>query len=145
MDSDRAAPVPNRLLVDSSALCALIDPHNPNHAAALEAWELLMAARTAGTNTLAAYHYASDADLHALTERQDGAWERLRNEIEPQLDFWFLTERITTDAAMASINEGVGWDHQALWTSILLAQRADFDAVFGFSPAFTEQGVTLWP
>lgn len=112
MDSDRAAPVPNRLLVDSSALCALIAPHNPNHAAALEA----LGASDGGPNC-----------GHQLPGRLH------------------LSNQISTDAAMASLAEGVGWDHEALWMSILLAQRAEFDAVFGFNPAFTEQGVTLWP
>ncbi|MFN8188076.1 MAG: PIN domain-containing protein [Gaiellales bacterium] len=129
------------VFVDTSALYAVLDRDDRNHAAAAETLTALL-----DGETLVTHGYAV-VEATALVQRRLGmeAVRSLADDLLPALELVFVDESLHRAAVASLLACGARDVSLVDWTSFELMRRLAIAEAFAFDDDFARQGFTLLP
>lgn len=129
------------VFVDTSALYAVLDREDENHAAAGETFAALL-----DRESLLTHSYVV-VETTALVQRRLGleAARALTDEVLPALELVFVDESLHRAAAAALLASGARDVSLVDWTSFELMRRLGVAEAFAFDDDFARQGFTFLP
>ena len=129
------------VFADTSALYAVLDRDDDNHAAAGEAFAALL-----DQAALLTHGYVV-VETSALVQRRLGmeAVRALADDVLPALELVFVDESLHRAAAAALLASGARDVSLVDWTSFELMRRLGVEEAFAFDDEFARQGFALIP
>jgi uncharacterized protein len=133
------------VLLDTSALYAVLDRDDAHHAEAATAWTRLLddvAERRATPTT----HSAVVVETSALVQRRLGleALRALHDRVLPLVDVVWVGPHLHARAVSALLGAGRRDVSLVDWTSFELMRERGIDAAFAYDDDFPAQGFALW-
>lgn len=129
------------VFVDTSALYAVLDRDDANHAAAAAAFSSLL-----GTAVLVSHSHVA-VESSALVQRRLGAdaIRTLHDDVLPALEVSYVDESLHRSAVAALLASGARDVSLVDWTSFELMRRLGAVEAFAFDDDFARQGFDLVP
>lgn len=129
------------VFVDTSALYAVLDRDDANHAAASEAFDALL-----DQATLVTHSYVV-VEATALVQRRLGmeAVRALADDALPAIELIFVDESLHRAASAALLASGERGISLVDWTSFELMRRRGLTDAFAFDDDFAREGFRLVP